>query len=374
MDNQPIHADINLAPDDEYDDIELVPPETPAGKKKGGFPPFLKYLIIGFVALVVLLIGLYAFVLLKKSKAAGEDEMSGGVAMQTPVAAQVPQPPMNAPVPVYGNGAPQQAPQMAPAQAPQMAQPAPTPMQAPVQAAQSPSGNGPAAPEHAVNAPSQTVPTTASTTPLPPAAVSQAPTTAPNPASAGAMPGTPMQGAGQSQGIDPRSAQTLRDWPRERDEILKRLSAMDTRLEELGRTLKAINDNRASAQPKPETKIEPKPVRKDPPATRPSVKDDETDHKREVAAGVVRGVPRGTTTKQAAQQAKGNGEPVVRRDYYLTGWVGDMAFYTRAAASGREERDGSAKPGDMIDGVKVLRIDTQTRRILLEGNQYIGTR
>ncbi|WP_432262873.1 hypothetical protein [Cupriavidus sp. TMH.W2] len=368
--HQPTQAHIDLA-DDLYHGDDVGTPETTAGKKKGAFPPFLKYLIIGCAALIVVLIGLYAVVLIKKSKAAGDDAMSGGVAIQPSVAAHVPQPQMNAPVPVYGNGGvpggPQQAPQVTPSLGLQAG--------APTQAGQPYASNAPPAQGGAAEQSAQAAPASAPTAPIAaPAAVqppSAAPVTAP-PASA--IPGAQMQGSGQAQGIDAQSAQTLRDWPRERDEIMKRLSVMDARLEELSRTLKSVSDNRASSQPKPEPKSDTKPVRKDPPATKASAKDGEAEHKREVAAGVVRGVPRGAATKPAAQQAKSSAEPMARRDYYLTGWVGDMAFYTRPGATGREEREDSVKPGDMIDGMKVMRIDTQSRRIVLEGNQYIGTR
>ncbi|WP_454727982.1 MULTISPECIES: hypothetical protein [Cupriavidus] len=368
---QATHADIQMGDDDfadPDDDSSLETGHAPAPsqavpRKKKGLPGLVKAAAAGFGLVVVGLMGTLGYQIWQRNKLAAEQR---AIEMAQPMPAPG-QPmmmrPNGAPVPVSG---PATVPQ--PAINPMPVGPVPGAAMQPAMTAPAAVADAPAqaAPNAVAGQPAQ-APVNATTTATVNAPTSPSAQTAPT-----AMATAPAGEAGPM--VDPRTAQILRDWPRDRDEMQKRMSAMDARLQELTEGLKALRDNRnAPAQPK----TDPKPAAKKEAHSKPVSKDtantEEAEHKREAAAGVVRGVPRGVT-KASAQPAKANTEPQARRDYYLTGWIGNLAYYERVGNSSKDSREDSVRVGDVIDGVKVVSIDTRNRRIVLENNQYIGTR
>ncbi|MGE8449742.1 MAG: hypothetical protein ACN6OP_03770 [Pseudomonadales bacterium] len=368
------HADIQMG-DDIIDDADhelddTPPPPARAAAKKGGVPGWLK-IVSGLFGLVVLgLASAFAYKVWQQRQAAAAE---AEVIMQQPAhpVQQQAGPNAGAPVPVAQMVTPPgMQPQIQPGVQPGMqAQPAiqPAPaMQQSVQAA-------PQEPQQAVPANEPAIAVAAAA-----AAAAQSPPSPQMPAVV-----TPPHSQQDAPALDARTAQIVRDWPREREEIQKRLANVDARLQELSVAIKALNDSRnAAAQTKPEPKPEAKPQQKAQPkkevqakpAAKESQESADAEQKREAAAGVVRGVPRTVAAAKAAPPAaKTTGEPTPRRDYFLTGWIGNRAFYERTGGV-KEGREDSVTVGDAIDGLKVVAVDTRNRRIVLENNQYIGFR
>lgn len=184
---------------------------------------------------------------------------------------------------------------------------------------------------------------------------------------------SPQATAPDDAGRQSMLAQQMQEVQRDRAEILKRLNALEKGLSDLQQANRSQGDGKPQA-----SKAEPKAsAKKEAQVKRASAKEADTDgeeaqHKREVAAGVVHGVPK-AVSKSAPATAKAS-EPLARRDYYVSGWIGNRAFYVKSNGQGQDSKEDSVVAGDTIDGMKVLSIDTRSRRIMLEGNQYIGFR
>lgn len=210
------------------------------------------------------------------------------------------------------------------------------------------------------------------------------PQTAPAPvkeAAVGALPSEPISAAAPTQpapstGSAAMSTQPdpqLQEWRRDREAIDRRLAKLEATLADLSQKMskQAEEVKPAAAPSKPKTPAKAEPARK---ASATTESPGAVEHKRESSEQVVRGVPPTVAQARAARSHKKDGESsqlIERKDYYLSGWIGNRAFYAKA---GREGKEDSVVPGDTIDGLKVLSIDSQNRRIVLEGNQFITTR